>query len=91
MATRCNLLCKRELTTISNTVVHSSAHLLEPGPENVGGDLHIVVSTLRTVYWSLREAANFLGRVHSESNISLIPEKIHSSVPPSGARRLVTR
>jgi hypothetical protein len=68
-------------------------HLLEldPAPKNVGGDLYIAISALRTVYWSLREAANFLGGVHSESHLSLLPEKIYSSVSPSGARRLVTR
>ena len=87
-----------ELTTIFNTEVGwrpfpAQCALIRTWSkhQNVGGDLHIAVSTLRTVYWSLREAADFLGGVHSKSNVSLVPEKIYSSISPSGARRLAAR
>lgn len=59
--------------------------------QNVGGDLHIVISALHIVHRSLRKVTDFLGGVHSESNLPLLPEKIYSSVSSSGARRLVTR
>ena len=58
---------------------------------DVGGDIHIVVSALCVVHWSLLKAENFLGGLYSKSNLSLIPEKIHSSVSLDSFRRLVAR
>ena len=60
-------------------------------PSNVGGDLHIIVPPLSVVHWSLFEVENFLGRLHSEPNLSLLPKKVHSSVSPNSPRRLVAR